>query len=209
MPAFRVSPGRSAVLLTAAAMLVVAFVGIARLITGSGAPGDYQTRQGDIRLGHGDYAAALERFDAALAIAPNHAGAAMGRGLALMQSGQQKAAEAQLDQLIGQLADGGSKVSGSNRAKRTALAVALANRAILRDRAGRHAEALGDYEAALIADPSVLAGPGLVDRVLTGTPRASTVADRARYLREQLALPAEARLLTVPKLDDRQPMHKP
>lgn len=204
MPAFHVSPGRSAILLTAAAMLVVAFVGIARLITSSGAPGDYETRQGDIRLGHGDYGAALERFEAALAIAPDHAGAAMGRGIALMQSGRREAAEAQFDQLIGRLANG-----GGSRAERAALAVALANRAILRDRAGRHAEALADYEAALINDRRVLAGPGLVDRLLTGTPRASTVADRARYLREQLALPADARLLTMPKLDDRQPMHKP
>jgi tetratricopeptide (TPR) repeat protein len=204
MPAFRLSPRRSVVLLTAAAMLVVAFAGVARMVTGSGAPGDYQTRQGDIRLGHGDFAAALERFDAALAIAPDHAGAAMGRAIALLQSGRADSAEAQLNRLIDQLAG-----SGGDQAQRTGLAVALANRAILRDRAGRHAEALADYEAALRADPSVVAGPGLVDRVLTGTPRASTVADRARYLREQLALPADARLLTVPELDARQPMHKP
>jgi tetratricopeptide (TPR) repeat protein len=204
LPTFHIAPGRSAVLLTAAAMLLVAFISVARLITNSGAPGDYETRQGDIRLGHGEYAAALQRFDAALAVAPDHAGAAMGRALALMQSGQLDAAEAQFDRLIGLL-----PANAGEPAQRSVLAVALANRGILRDRAGRHHEALADYEAALRADPAMVEGPGLVDRVLSGTPRASSVADRARYLREQLALPETARRLSVPALDAKQPMHKP
>lgn len=80
-----------------------------------------------------------------------------------------------------------------------------ANRGIAYDRMGEHELALRDYELALHLDPSTGDGPGWITRLLhmdaAGQP---TVKDRAAYLREQLALPEEERLLSVPEEDQAQ-----
>ena len=52
-------------------------------------------------------------------------------------------------------------------------------------------------------------GPGIIDRVIYGTPAPATVRDRAIYLEKQLALPPERRLLRAPEIDAAQRMHKP
>lgn len=170
-----------------------------------GPPGDYETRQGDIQLSAGAFRRALDQFDAALAVAPGHRGALMGRAIVLMQTGQLEAAEAAFDQLIDQLAT----TTADDRTGRGALAAAFANRGILRDRSGRYAEALADYRSALAIDAEVVSGPGLLDRVLNGEPRPSTVAGRAAYLEQQLRLPEAEQRLRLPERDERQWMHKP
>ena len=170
------------------------------------APGDYFTRQGDIRLGEGKYAEAIESFDKALAEMPDHRGALMGRAIALLQWGRPAEAAAELTHLIGFLR---RTLAPDDRTGRAVLAAAYANRSILRDRAARYEEALQDYLQALATDPGALDGPRLFDKILYGTPKPSLVRDRAVYLDRQLKLPPDERLLRVPEIDRRQRMYKP
>lgn len=169
-------------------------------------PGDYHTREGDIRLSDGRYAEALESFNKALAEMPNHRGALMGRALVYMRSGKPEKARAELSHLIEFLT---ASLKPDDRTGFGVLAAAYANRGILHDRAGRYELALADYRAALKTDADALEGPGLFDKILYGTPRPATVRDRAIYLEKQLALPPEKRVLRVPEIDARQRMYKP
>ncbi len=168
--------------------------------------GDFETREGDILLSDGKFDAARARFEAALAENPDHPGAMMGRAIALMQSGRTTGAEAAFTALI---AVEERKFDAENATRRGLLAAAYANRGILNDRAGRPERALADYRRALAIDAEAVAGPGLTDRVLYGTPNAATVAKRADYLAAQLELPPEDRVLTRPRIDAEQRMHKP
>lgn len=169
-------------------------------------PGDYETRQGDILLTDHRWDAALERFEAALAIAPGHRGAWMGKAIAHLQAGQRAAAEAAFTHVIAEL---GPQIAPDDATGRGVLAGAYANRGILYDREGNFAAALADYRQALAVDAAAVGGPGLLDRILYGNARPSTVAARAAYIERQLALPENERLLRVPELDARQRMYKP
>ena len=167
--------------------------------------GDYETRQGDILLTDKKYDAAIERFAAALERNPNHRGALMGRAIALLQSERIVEAEAEFSALIRFLRENAGPDDPTGIG---VLAAAYANRGILYDRAGRFQDALADYRLALEIDQGAVAGPGLMHKILLHA-RPSTVAQRARYLQEQLALPESERLLHVPEIDARQRMHKP
>lgn len=169
-------------------------------------PGDYHTREGDIRLSDGRLDEALQSFNKALAEMPNHRGALMGRALVFIRQGKEPEAMAELSNLIDVLE---ASLKPDDRTGQGTLAAAYANRGILHDRAGRYEKALADYVAALKTDAGVLEGPGLFDKIIYGTPKPSTVRDRAIYLKKQLALPPEKRLLRVPELDAEQRMHKP
>jgi len=170
------------------------------------APGDYYVRQGDILLGDKKYDEALASFDKALAEQPNHRGALMGRAIVLLQSGRPVQAEAEFTHLIGYLK---RTLQPDDPTGRGVLAAAYANRGILHDRQGRYEKAFADYVEALKTDMEVLDGPNLFDKILYGTPRPSTVQQRAIYLKQQLALPPDKRVLRVPELDARQRMYKP
>lgn len=197
---------RFVVLLALAGVLLLTFVVVIRPYFLDAPPGDYEVRQGDILLTDGKYDAAIERFDAALVVSPGHRGALMGRAIALLQSGRTAEAEAAFTRLI----DGLSRTLAADDATgRGVVAGAYANRGILRDRDGRYADALADYQAALAVDREAVAGPGIVHRILYGETRTSSVADRAAYLARQLALPESERLLRVPELDAAQRMYKP
>ncbi len=169
-------------------------------------PGDYQVRQGDILLSDGKHEDAIERFNAALAVAPNHRGALMGRAIALLQSGRHGEAEAEFTALIALLT---ATLAADDPTGRAVLAGAYANRGILYDRAGRYQEALADYRRALAIDAGAIDGPGLGHKILYGNARPATVEKRARYLEQQLALPEDRRRMRDPEMDDRQRMYKP
>lgn len=169
-------------------------------------PGDYATRQGDIRLSEGSLEEALASFDRALRERPNHRGALMGRALVFIRMKKYEEALAELGHLIDHL---GKSLDPTDATGVALLAAAHANRGIVRDRRGRHREALADYVEALRIDRGAVTGPGLIDKVIYGTPRPATVRDRAVYLKKQLALPPEERLLRVPEIDAAQRMHKP
>jgi len=170
------------------------------------APGDYYVREGDIRLGDGKYDEAIASFDRALAEAPDHRGAIMGRALAFLQMGKQVEAMAEFTYLINFL---NRTILTDDPTGKATLAAAYANRGIMHDRAGRYEKALADYIDALKTDPGALGVPSLLDKILYGTPRPSTVRKRAIYLEQQLALPPEKRLLRVPEIDAEQRMYKP
>ena len=168
--------------------------------------GDYEVRQGDIFLGDGKNDAALERFNAALAVQPNHRGALIGRALAFLQSGRHAEGEAEFTYLIDFL---GKNLKPDDITGVAVYAAAYANRGILYDRTGRYEKALADYLQALKIDEGAIDGPGIVDKVIYGTPRPSTVRKRAIYLTEQLALPEDQRVLQIPEEDAEQRMYKP
>ncbi len=178
-------------------------------VTGSyvSAPdGDYEVRQGDILLGDGKYDAALERFNAALAVSPDHRGALMGRGLVFLQGGRQTEAEAEFTYLIKFLQE---NLEPDDITGIAVYAAAHTNRGILYDRTGRYEKALQDYIQALKIDEGAVDGPGLIDKVIFGTPRPATVRQRAIYLQQQLALPEDQRVLQIPEKDAEQRMYKP
>lgn len=169
-------------------------------------PGDYEVRQGDILLSDKKYDKALERFTAALEVAPDHRGALMGRAIAFLESGRYEEAEAEFTYLIDYLT---ANVGTDDATGVAVLAGAYANRGILYDRTERYEKALADYTRAVEIDEGAVEGPDLVHRILYVRPRPATIGKRAEYLRQQLALPESERLLRVPEIDAEQRMHKP
>ncbi len=168
--------------------------------------GDYEVRQGDILLSDGKYEKALERFNAALEVSPDHRGAVMGRGLVFLQSERYVDAEAEFTYLIKFLHE---NVEPNDITGIAVHAAAYSNRGIIYDRTGRYEKALADYIEALKIDEGAIDGPSLIDRVIYGTPRPATVRQRAIYLTQQLALPVDQRVLRIPEMDAEQRMYKP
>ena len=186
-------------------------------VTGSyvSAPdGDYEVRQGDILLGDGKFDAALERFDVALRKSPDHRGALMGRALVFLQAERYTEAEAEFTYLIKYL---NVNLEPDDITGIAVYAGAYANRGTMYNRMGcrpggttQHFEkALADYIQALKIDEGAVEGPSLIDKVIYGTPRPSTIRLRAIYMQEQLALPESRRILCLPEKDAEQRMYKP
>lgn len=168
--------------------------------------GDFETEMGSNRLQDGLYQEAITYFDEALLIEPTHRGAMMGRAIAFLQMGEEEKALTALDELIAFLRD---TLSEDDKTGKGVLAAAFANRGITHDRRGEHHKALEDYIQSLVIDREAVSGPGLIDKVLYGDERLSTVQTRARYLHEQFQLPEADRLLSIPVLDGEQRMYKP
>lgn len=171
-------------------------------------PGDYYTEVGDIRLRDGLYDEAMAAFDKALAEAPDHRGALMGRAVVFIETGRTEEAIAELDHLI-EVLETALATDPDDPTGRGVLAAAYANRGIVHDRQGRYETALDDYIAALKVDAEAVEGPDVFQKLLYAGEHVSTVQRRARYLYEQLQLPEEERLLRVPELDDQQFRYKP
>lgn len=169
-------------------------------------PGDYQVRQGDLRLGEHKYDEALAAFDQALEQAPHHRGAMMGRAIVFLQTGDHAEAEAAFTDLIDYLKQ---NLETDDPTGTAVLAGAYANRGILYDRTNRHEKALADYVQAIKTDEGAIEGPNIFHKVLYGNSRPATIAKRAEYIASQLALPEEERVLRNPELDAAQRMHKP
>jgi tetratricopeptide (TPR) repeat protein len=197
---------RFVVVLSAAGLGLVVLWSLLKPYLFDAPPGDYEVRQGDILLTDGRYDAAIERFDAALAVSPDHRGALMGKGIAYLQSDRPAQAEAVFTHLIDMLP---RTLAADDTTGRGVLSGAYANRGILHDRLGKYEAALADYEQALAIDPEAVAGPGLLHRILYGDARPAAVRQRAAYLQHQLALPESERVMRVPELDERQRMYKP
>lgn len=169
-------------------------------------PGDFEVRQGDIKLSDGEYVEAIDRFDAALMDAPNHRGALLGKAAALMALEQYDDAEHVLTYTIDFLAE---TLTEDDPTGKGALSAAYANRGIIKDRQARYEDALEDYVEAVKIDYDLADGPGWIDHLLYYDKEPSSVLKRAEYLYKQLQLPEGERLMQVPELDAKQRMYKP
>ena len=169
-------------------------------------PGDYQVRQGDLRLGELKFDQALAAFDTALEQASHHRGAMMGRAIVFLQTEQFAEAEIAFTDLIEYLTQ---NLDADDPTGTAVLAGAYANRGILYDRTNRHEKALADYVQAIRIDEGAIKGPNIFHKILYGNSRPATIAKRAEYLASQLALPEDQRVLRNPELDAAQRMHKP
>ncbi len=169
-------------------------------------PGDFETRHGGQLLSDGQYEEAIERFDAALEVNPDHRGALQGRATAYLQLERYGEAEGEFTYLIEFLE---KTLEPDDATGRGVLYSAYANRANIKDRQARYEEALEDYIKAIEIDPELADGPGIVDHILYYDRKPSTVLLRANYLYEQLQLPEEERLLRIPEIDARQRLYQP
>jgi tetratricopeptide (TPR) repeat protein len=169
-------------------------------------PGDFETRRGGQLLSDGQYEEAIEQFNTALDLEPDHRGALQGRATAYLQLGRLEEAEDEFTYLIEYLE---GTLEDDDRTGRGVLYSAYANRGTIKDRQGRYEEALEDYIAAIQVDAELAEGPGFIDRLLYHDRKPASVLGRANYLYEQLQLPEEDRLLRVPELDAQQRMYQP
>lgn len=157
-------------------------------------PGDLAYLEGNQFFEDGQFERALEKYDEALATASRHLHAMRGRARSLMQLGRTAEALEAFDTVI---------------ALDPEFAASYANRGILHDRMGRYEKAIADYEHALELDAELAEGPHWLTRFLRNQPeKPPGIAERAAYLREELAKPESERLLRVPDIDDQQRSYK-
>ncbi|AKH21876.1 tetratricopeptide repeat protein [Sedimenticola thiotaurini] len=179
-------------------------------------------------LEDGQLRQALDIFSSVYREQPDNTGALRGQAQALMRMGIRQSAEAgrldpagQAEQIAALQQQASERLRqslalydqaieqeaarGVDEKNRRAQGVALANRGIVRDQLGDYAGALADYREALRLEPKLAEGPGLLTRFLRNqAERPPSIADRARYIAEQLAKPASERLLRLPERDMEQ-----
>lgn len=169
-------------------------------------PGDFEVRQGGIKLSDGDYEGAMEAFDRALEAQPDHRGALHGMAASLIMLERYDEAEAILSYLIDYL---NRTLEADDPTGNGALSAAYTNRGIIRDRQGRQREAYDDYVESIQIDYEIADGPSWVEHLLYYEREPSSALKRAQYLYKQFQLPEAERVLTVPERDDAQRMYKP
>ena len=157
-------------------------------------PGDLAYLEGNNLFEDGEYRRALVKYDEALSEDRNHLHALRGRALSLMQLGQSPQALTAFNTAISLDPQFGAT---------------YANRGVLHDRMGRYDEAIEDYERGLALDPELAEGPHWLTRFLRNQPQKPPgIAERATYLRRELAKPEGERLLRVPEKDAEQRSYK-
>ena len=169
-------------------------------------PGDYEVREGDIKLSDGDYQEAIEKFELALTAQPDHRGALHGKAAALLMLERYDEAEAVLSYLIDYLIE---TLEDDDPTGIGALSAAYTNRGIIKDRHGRHQEAYEDYVKSVKIDYEIADGPSWIEHLLYYDHEPSSALKRAQYLYIQFQLPEAERVLTLPERDDAQRMYKP
>ncbi len=158
------------------------------------APGEHAYHAANKLFEDGDYERALQAYDEALQNQPDDIHALRGRARSLMQLGRSKDALADFNLAI---------------KRQPEFAGTYASRGILYDRMGEYEKAIADYERALQLDPDIAKGPHWLTRFLRLQPeKPPTVADRARFLRAELAKPESQRMLRQPELDAAQRSYK-
>ena len=169
-------------------------------------PGDYETEVCDIRLKDKKYTEALKAANEALAKTNNHRGAMMCKALVFISQKKYLEANEELTNLISFLE---KNLEDDDRTGVGTLAAAYANRGIIKDRKGDYDGALKDYIKSLETDAEAVEGPGLGEKILYMMDKPSSIRKRAQYIYEQLKLPEDERVLSLPDRDKEQIMHKP
>lgn len=155
-----------------------------------GNPGDAAYLSGNTLFEDESYERALAQYGQALADAPDHIHALRGYARTLMQLGRHQEAQQAFDQAIASQPEFGGT---------------YANRGILHDRMGNYELAIEDYEQALALDAEIADGPHWLTRFLRLQPQKPPgVAERAQYLRAELAKPETERVLRMPEIDSQQ-----
>ncbi|MFQ5994957.1 MAG: tetratricopeptide repeat protein [Acidiferrobacterales bacterium] len=158
------------------------------------APGEMAYHAANKYFEDGDYERALDEYEEALRQDSENIHALRGRARTLMQLGRHDEALAEFNRSI---------------EREPQFAGTYANRGILYDRMGDYQKAVTDYERSLALDDGVADGPHWLTRFLRLQPeKPPTVADRARYLRAELAKPESQRMLRVPEQDKAQRPYK-
>ena len=157
-------------------------------------PGNSSYLAGNNYFEDGFYQDALREYEAALDANPDHIYAKRGQARSLMQLGHNLEALEVFNEAIRREPEFGAT---------------YAYRGILHDRMGYYEAAARDYEQAVRLDPELAEGPKWLTRFLRNqAERPSTIADRARYIRQQLAKPESERLLRMPETDAEQRPYK-
>ena len=105
--------------------------------------------------------------------------------------------------------DDALKVFEEAIAREPEFGATYANRGIAFDLMGRYTDAIADYEKALSLDPELAEGPHWMTRFLRKQPdKPPGIAERAAYLRAELAKPASERVLRIPEQDQKQRSYK-
>lgn len=158
-------------------------------------PGEYAYHAATNHFADGNYAKALQEYEKALASNPELAPALRGRAETLIMLDREREAIETYDELIA--------------LEPEQAGFHYANRGIAHDRLGDHRAALADYEKALSLDSKVGKGPNWLTRFLRKqAEKPPGIAERARYLKAQLALPASERVLSLPEIDAEQRPYK-
>jgi len=184
------------ILVRVAISLTVIFIAVSIYDCGykNSNPGDLPYLEADNFFEDGQYQKALEKYTEALKVDAADIHALRGKARSLMQLGRFEEAQTVYDLAI-KLEPG--------------FATSYANRGILHDRMGEYQKALADYAKAMQLDPQINEGPHWLTRLMRNQPdKPPGIADRARYLREQLAKPQSERLLRVPEIDAKQRTYK-
>ena len=156
--------------------------------------GELQYKTANNKLADGLYEEAIEDLNDSLSLDPEHVGAHLTMAITLIQLKRNDEAFEWFDRTLA--------LDPEN-------AAAYANRGILNDRLGNYEQALEDYKRALIIDGEIAEGPGVLTRFLKKIDKKPpTIYDRAVYIQEQLKLPPEERVLSMPELDEQQQMYK-
>ncbi|MCW8921871.1 MAG: hypothetical protein OQK68_10320 [Sedimenticola sp.] len=195
-------------------------------------PGAHELAAADRYLEDGQFGNAVDLFSKVYAEDENNIGALRGMAQSHMRLGLQQRVEAlQLEQQNNEEKAGAVRAEsarhlqtaralydnsikreraiGISDANRRALGVAYANRGILRDQLADYTGALNDYLEAVKLAPEVKQGPGFLTRFMRNQPeKPPSVADRARYLEEQLAKPPAERLMRQPDKDAKQQSYR-
>ena len=169
-------------------------------------PGDYETEVCDNRLKDKMWDKAIQAANDALIKNPQHRGAMMCEAIANINKNEYNLASQQLSELISFL---NKTLVKDDLTGRGTLAAAYANRGIIKDRKGDYEGALKDYIKSLETDAEAVEGPGLGEKILYMINKPSSIRKRAQYIYEQLKLPEDQRVLSVPDRDKEQIMHKP
>jgi len=169
-------------------------------------PGDFEVRQGDIFLSDERYEDAIDVFEEALVVQPDHRGALHGMATGLIGLERYDEAEATLTYLIEYL---NRTLEDDDPTGIGALSAAYINRGIIKDRHGRYQEALDDYVLSAKTDFELAEGPGWLEHLLYYEIEPSSPIKRAQYIYEQLQLPEEERKLSDQEQDDAQRIYKP
>ena len=157
-------------------------------------PGDLAHLEADTLFEDGAYDRALAKYEQALSEDSNHIHAMRGKARSLLKLKRY---------------DDALKVFEEAIAREPGFGATYANRGIAFDLMGRYTDAIADYEKALSLDPELAEGPHWMTRFLRKQPdKPPGIADRAAYLRTELAKPASERVLRIPEEDQKQRSYK-